>query len=512
MMRWSALVVWLMGWLAHAQGQTSTLETALSMPPGRELVVVASDAAQLRQSPVGRTMVDLLSSVGAFASTVDAFDKLAETLGADGPTAFDLVFGQRFVFIADGLTEAQEPVWVIATRVSATTAKRFRTALQASPREVRGGRPWLTLERGRFELVVIEDAAPTSGATVVLGPTSAEGLFRALVARFSGEAPEHVLGLTGAGDTLRLAGDGSVVVVYSPAGQIAGEPARNAAFAASPVGARLRVRAALAPASVWAPEIDAGAIPLRPAPEISLGERTLASMVLAPSADPARRGLLSSLPGVPIDAAMRLVLGVVSDRVALTLEELPWPNEHEVALGVAAEVRDPQKAALAGDSILAGTLGLPDFRGIAPEAERRGACNARLADEFAPWLASDVATWRMLPPNSKRGSLVHGRADLVAQEVAPGEQSLWILRMTGVAADAPSPERLLAPRAGEARRRLTTGAARPGAFAQLQRAHGLQPPPLLERFQRVDWDVWLDEGLIVSEVLVEAAGTPTRAR
>lgn len=528
----------------RAAGQGSALEAALAMPERAEVVLVADGAADWRGTPAGEGMLALLATqVGA--ETRAAFDGLAGALGVDQGQAFDLLFGRRVTFVAEGVG-GPTAAWSVAAVVSPETANRLREALKASPREVRGGLPWLAIERGRFQLVVVPGAGASRDATVVLAPRAADALMHVVARSAAGEAVGRVLAETPAAAQRAGLGEGRVAAVYRGSGDAGGEGlAADGAgerpvfvLSATPEGAAWRVRAAVAPVSSWAPEVTAGQVGLQGKPEVRLGERGLAALVVWPGADPGRRGVLGVLPGVPLETVLKLVVGLVGDRVALVMSE----EGGLVSLDVAARVADVRAASVAGDAAVASTMGVPDFLGVAPEAARQE--RPQRAEGFPSWVARGVAQWRAVPGVWDR-SPVYGRAAALAQEQGPDPGSgnepgqpvqdgvagsaaqtegtgaevvggVWLLRVGSVqsgledrAGGAVRAAHLLDGE-GPVRARLTTGTARPAALARVRRAHdpGLGVG-MLDGVEHVAWDVWVEEGSrIMVELTLELVAPP----
>jgi hypothetical protein len=119
-----------------------------------DAVVMINNASRQRQSPQGHALADMLEASHAFPETTAAWRELAAALDWPTDTAFDELLGRRVTIIARGLDSPGEPAWALLTEVSLQTERRLRDKLKAAPRGTINGLGVLSVEDGKYELVV----------------------------------------------------------------------------------------------------------------------------------------------------------------------------------------------------------------------------------------------------------------------------------------------------------------------------------------------------------------------
>lgn len=188
-------------------------DAARLVPDNVTLLVVIDDAAGLRASELGPPAEALAQALSDFVETSEAWGRLAARLDLSNAGAFDALLGRRALLAsrtrADGSGE-----WALISRVTRATEDRLRLRLRPAPRAVVAGLPVLSVENGRFEMVVSR-GDPES--TLVIAPSSNPGLFDEIVASLAKGGPERSLGST---DPLRqirvLAGQPSAMIFARP--------------------------------------------------------------------------------------------------------------------------------------------------------------------------------------------------------------------------------------------------------------------------------------------------------
>ncbi|MBL8747441.1 MAG: hypothetical protein JNK58_13935 [Phycisphaerae bacterium] len=201
-------------WLCCCAGRVWAGDAASGaglVPSDVDLLVVVDDGAGWRSGPGGRWMLEAFRGATAESEMDIAWRGLAAALRLDGDRAFDELLGRRVVFARRSTDEGDRASpWVVVSIVSDRTEALIRERLRASPRRVAGGVSVLSLEDGRFWLAT---SSSRSGATVMLGPSAASGLFDEMLGTIGRNAPRSLLG-SKLGDDLRAVQPGASAIVF----------------------------------------------------------------------------------------------------------------------------------------------------------------------------------------------------------------------------------------------------------------------------------------------------------
>jgi hypothetical protein len=123
-------------------------------PADFEAVIVINNGARQRRSSAGRAFERMLSDIDAVPETRAAWRELAQTLDWPVERTFDELMGRRVTLVMRGLDDPQRTQWVVLSEVSAATERRLRERLRPAPRGHIAGLMSLSVESGRYELVV----------------------------------------------------------------------------------------------------------------------------------------------------------------------------------------------------------------------------------------------------------------------------------------------------------------------------------------------------------------------
>ncbi len=207
------LLAWLAMLCAAPARADDVYDAAALVPDSVTFFMVIDDAAGLRASELGPSAEALAQALSDFVETSEAWGRLAAQLDLSNQAAFDALLGQRAMLAsrtrADGAGE-----WALISRVSRATEDRLRLRLRPAPRAVVAGLPVLSVENGRFEMVV---ARGDPESTLVIAPSTNTGLFDEIVGSLARGGPQRPLGST---DPLRqirvLAREPSAMIFARP--------------------------------------------------------------------------------------------------------------------------------------------------------------------------------------------------------------------------------------------------------------------------------------------------------
>lgn len=356
-------------------------EHARSVPADVHFFLAIDDAATLRTSAAGRAAEEWVREFLRDGKTRAAWEMLAQRVELKSADAFDALLGRGMVFAArfeaEGADEASGNwSWIVLSEVTDEIAQKLRAGLQATPRWLEKGVPVLSLEEGRFSLVVMRRA---SASLLLLAPTDAMGLFDQMAPALRDGLAEP-LSASAEFARVRALGAAPQIVVFArnretmeqwSAGILV---ARDAGFDAAFVLHRPRADAHPIPAPTW----DAGMIEAVP-PEM------LGFVVEACSSGAAVcSGAASLLLGLQVVEELHgsQELGGLS---AIALLRSPAVGEPGIDFVAAVEVNDVANAARLGDAAVgrwaAGLLhaakagvmpdpGTLDWQGLEPGAGR----------------------------------------------------------------------------------------------------------------------------------------------
>lgn len=164
-------------------------DAALDIPDAARTLIVVDNAAGFRQSPAGAAATEVVATVADFTRTKEAWTGLSQQLKLTDAETFDTLLGRRVVFAAQPLPDDNLD-WVILSTIDRDTEQRLRSALRATPRAIAGGFPVLSVENGRFELVL---APRNDDRILILAPAGSTGLFESVVRHVGkGGPPQHL--------------------------------------------------------------------------------------------------------------------------------------------------------------------------------------------------------------------------------------------------------------------------------------------------------------------------------
>ncbi len=150
---------------------------AKSAPADTDILIVIEQAAALRAGPAGKSLAELFSKLIPMTATMLAWDSLAIHLDLPPDEAFDVLLGNRVVFI--GRHQEDEPMqWAIKSEIPSKLAFRLLRKLGARPRDIKNNHAIALLEENRFQLTYRRHG---NCATMIFAPISSESLFNDLI-------------------------------------------------------------------------------------------------------------------------------------------------------------------------------------------------------------------------------------------------------------------------------------------------------------------------------------------
>jgi hypothetical protein len=471
-------------------------EAARYLPADLDLAVAVEDASRWRGGVLGPTLSSLADTAARSADLDEAWGRLAATLKMTSAEAFDALLGHRVLFVQRGGRDGVPPSWALVCEVDRGVERQLTQRLDAAPRRLEGGRAAYSLEGGRYWLAV---APHGEGATILLGPSSAPGLFDELSPRLGeqGAAVPEPRTLT---DLREMRPDAQAWMLartkrpepdgHEWLGVCARAQGEMVLIDASVRGKRLESCAR--DAQAWSRSafdtVSSGAMLAIAEQQGGAEKETPWSLLHAaaralPPIAPLRKG------GGP---------GLFGPRAVLVLRE----GDDGVSFAAAVETRDVDEAAKIGDSsvtvamamlatasgrsVQPGDAATTDLGGAFPEAVRSidvptaggllgggGGEPAQLA-----WTSRYTADVRPAEAGERAGAEVL-RTDADAGDGArPG---WWIVGL-GARGVTSTADALGAPEVpGASRAWLSMGTARPAALAERARGLGIPVPPALAR-------------------------------
>lgn len=183
-------------WLAFpapALAQQGPITEAVTQAPAEiDLALVVDRAAQWRREPLGDALWALASGVFKTGESSRAWETLSRQLGMSEEQAFDALLGNRAMFVRQAGHDADPGTWAVLSVVDRATEDALRERLKPAPRKFERGLTVMTLEDGRFLLVVLRMEGQS---LLLLGPAASPAMFDRM-------AP--ALGRPGAGGLARL--------------------------------------------------------------------------------------------------------------------------------------------------------------------------------------------------------------------------------------------------------------------------------------------------------------------
>jgi hypothetical protein len=154
---------------------------AKTAPADTDLLIVIEQAAVLRAEPAGKSLAELFSQLIPMTATMQAWNSLAAHLDLPSDEAFDVLLGNRVVFI--GRHQEDAPMqWAIESEIPSKLAFRLLRKLGARPRDIKNNHAIALLEENRFQLTYRRFG---DCATMIFAPTSSESLFNDLIAKMT---------------------------------------------------------------------------------------------------------------------------------------------------------------------------------------------------------------------------------------------------------------------------------------------------------------------------------------
>jgi hypothetical protein len=198
--------------LLSGTGCEPALDRAAELPASCSMVIAVDGASDLRQSEPGRRLAEMLLDTPAAPALSSAWGVLASELGLGAEQAFDDLLGESVMVIFRG-DPPESGQWALVTRVSDRTQRRVVEALRPGAREIKGGLPILSMERGQFVMAMRPAGDARGSGEVVFAPAASRELFAELCA-YIGRAPrEATLAQTPALVEARALERGSVLVL-----------------------------------------------------------------------------------------------------------------------------------------------------------------------------------------------------------------------------------------------------------------------------------------------------------
>ncbi|RNC82249.1 MAG: hypothetical protein ED559_10845 [Phycisphaera sp.] len=169
------------------QSQASeAIESIVEVAPDAGIVIVLDNAAEQRQSEAGQsltTMLDTLGITGDDGAFSEGWSELAQKIGMREDVAFDKFFGQRVLFVSEGLTIDGDGQWAIATVVDETLAIRMIKRLGGKGRDLIADQPIFAIEGGAYRVspISVRGVAGRKARLFVIAPRQSAELFADLV-------------------------------------------------------------------------------------------------------------------------------------------------------------------------------------------------------------------------------------------------------------------------------------------------------------------------------------------
>jgi len=503
-------------------------EIVRSLPSGCEAAVVVTGASTQRRSAAGRALQAMLAESGAFPETKRAWLDLAAALDWPAERAFDELLGQRVALVVQDL-RAPQPKWALLMVVSAEAERRLRDRLGGAPRGAVAGMPVLSVEGGRYELMIGRPppgvdpgmvAGAASSSVVLLAPGGENALFAdlapMLVSRsgLAGPAPTWGAGKkecdlvvvvrdSRQDDTARFmcltamqngkGWDARVVctanMIWDHPGEIpAIRPWSDGSFAALEPGALVAVMGLQGTIPDRAAEFVPGLMDLVPA---LLGSRQpaageLTAVIIRPNSASGSTGVRRSPGTVRADSGIRFAAGnytlvsPVSPADTGPASRAAGP----LSVTVAAQVADGRGSAAAGDYAVAGFIGTLEsgqrrIPADAPVVFHDGLISDQtiralsldgefpIHDAYARTLERAFGSQPLLTWGATRPAPILARGSSGPErEAGPG---WWVARLSPESSTSIARDAavLSGPQSGNTRPRLTTGVVRPGSIFQL---------------------------------------------
>lgn len=462
-------------------------------PADSKIVIATRNFDEVLKQAEGSALADAVKRLGLLSSSEASVQQLAQQLGWTPPMVIDRLFGGvcMLAMLDDG--EGKPWRWMLVSSITPDTAEQLGAKLQAVPADAVAGVPSLSIERGRYALIVRDRPAAMGDAgrsrrTRVIGLTPrGDGSALSELARTLVAGEGDTLAKRGVTTALKALAPGHItVLVRSSAGPdkaapwssytaVAARASRGGGGGAGGGGAGWTADVVLADPAFAAALAVTGVPAAMSTPAdgalAAISERRL------PAPMPWCLRLLETYDPAPAAAPGQRLLGVsaIEGGVAIQLSSLaaPAPKDETWADARMSEV----VAHLEGDARPANACG-----GIAPEAVRTTAITLAPASMPRAALGADhTLSWRMRP-----GAAPAAGSGTVEAVLAPSD----VAQIPWLAAPAPAaalPDTWLA-----------SGWLRPAAIAKLlpqdlvTRLNVLGLGDLAGSCDRIEWSFRVD--------------------
>lgn len=193
---WAWLVAVFLVWFGHAapadargwQSDTSAvIETIRTAVPDADLIVVLDDGKSQRRSAPGRALTGMLVEFGLAQQQGEfakAWSQFAGMFGLDNGRAFDELFGQRMILVAENTTTLGFGSWSIATVVPTPLALEIIKKLGAKGRDSEAYQTVYAIEGGAYRVSLLKPSnasGPDEYRLIVFSPRDSNELLRKLI-------------------------------------------------------------------------------------------------------------------------------------------------------------------------------------------------------------------------------------------------------------------------------------------------------------------------------------------
>ncbi len=155
-------------------------------------VVLNNPAEQFLLNDTGRSVRKAMSVTGLFGQTMGAFDALAGAFNADAESTIKGLLSQRTVIIWDEIDQGADSLfnfantmdtnWVVLSEIDSAYLAKLRAQLKPIKRRLAHGQVVYAIEKGRYELILLE-AAPQRAPMMLLAPNKGSALLDQTLSR-----------------------------------------------------------------------------------------------------------------------------------------------------------------------------------------------------------------------------------------------------------------------------------------------------------------------------------------
>ena len=155
-------------------------------------VVFNNPAEQFLLNDTGRSVRKAMGVTGLFGQTMGAFDALAGAFNADAESTIKGLLSQRTVIIWDEIDQGADSLfnfantmdtnWVVLSEIDSAYLAKLRTQLKPIKRRLAHGQVVYAIEKGRYELILLE-GAPQRAPMILLAPNKGSALLDQTLSR-----------------------------------------------------------------------------------------------------------------------------------------------------------------------------------------------------------------------------------------------------------------------------------------------------------------------------------------